>query len=101
MLPSKQSRLTSFFGDKGKSPDDQPAPKRQKLNEEEYKEARLTEGLPYVGNGNRDKFGNPRFRVGGRPKKLPSQRAGVAGGASSNRKKCEMKGGGSFQRQKL
>ena len=56
---------------------------RQKLTEIQYKEIRETEGLVYVKNGCRDKFGNYRDRQGGRPV-TKERKVGVTGGHSSN-----------------
>ena len=90
MPPGKQSKLSKFFvglEEKLEEKEKESAPKRRKIDEDTYKEARLEEGLPYVPNGMRDKFGNVRKKVGGRPRKVDRDKAGVAGGASSNVKK--------------
>ena len=104
MPPEKQSKLTKLFcawEDKLAKETTESAPKRRKIDEDTYKEARLEEGLPYVPNGMRDKFGNVRKKVGGRLRKADRDKAGVAGGVSSNVKKLEMKGGVSYKLQKL
>ena len=59
---------------------------KQKIDEDTYKEVREAEGLPYIANGSRDKFGNMRKNVGGRKPKALRDRAGVAGGKSSKRR---------------
>ena len=69
----KQTKLTKFVGAEkdeqvGELPD--AAPKRRKIDEDTYKDAREVEGLPYVGNGSRDKFCNLKKNTGGRPLKL-------------------------------
>ena len=90
MQPGKQLRFSKFFvglEEKLEDKEKESAPKRRKIDEDTYKEARLKEGLPYVPNGMRDKFGNARKKVGGRPRKADRDKAGVAGGASSNVKK--------------
>ena len=90
MAPEKQSKLTKFFcawEDKLAKETTESAPKRRKIDEDTYKEARLEEALPYVPNGSRDKFGNARKRCGGRPRKATKDLAGVRGGASSNVKR--------------
>ena len=90
MPPGKQSKLSKFFGvleERLEEKEKESAPKRRKIDEDTYKEARLEEGLPYVPNGHRDKFGNMRKRVGGRPRKADKDKAGVAGGATSNVKR--------------
>ena len=72
MAPEKQSKLTKFFcawEDKLAKETTESAPKRRKIDEDTYKEARLEEGSPYVPNGMRDKFGNVRKNVGGRLRK--------------------------------
>ena len=90
MPPGKQSKLSKCFGgleEKLEEKEKESVPKRRKIDEDTYKESRLEEGLPYVPNGNRDKFGNKRTRVGGRPRKAHKDKAGVAGGATSNVKR--------------
>ena len=87
MQPGKQLRFSKFFvglEEKLEDKEKESAPKRRKIDEDKYKEARLEEGLPYVPDGMRDKFGNVRKKVGGRPRKADRDKAGVAGGASSN-----------------
>ena len=104
MPPGKQSKLSKFFvglEEKLEEKEKESAPKRIKIDEDTYKEARLEEGLPYVPNGMRDKFGNVRKNVGGRPRNVDKDKAGVAGGASSDVEKLEMNGGVSYKLQKL
>ena len=66
MPPEKQTKLGRFFlgfEEKLKVEEKESPPKRQKTDEVSYKAARDNEGLPYVPNGSRDKFGNMRKRV--------------------------------------
>ena len=87
MPPGRQSKLSQFFvglEEKLEEKEKESAPERRKVDEDTYKEARLEEGVPYVPNGMRDKFGRVRKNVGGRPRTTDKDKAGVAGGASSN-----------------
>ena len=94
MPPRKQSTLAKFFvgvEEMLKKKRKAEAQKRYKIDEDTYKETQLREHLPYVPNGIRDKFGNAREKVGGRPRKADRDKAGVAGDAISKVKKNEDK----------